>query len=72
MRIPTIAIKVDILGCPHVNEVASDMCLLANKLGVSVETEFNGVAMIAYPGSAVKEVVAAWDRLAEIFREREK
>lgn len=56
-----ISIKVDTLAGVMDATAAGGLCCLAEKLGVRVETEFNGITMFAMPGDNWQNVIARYD-----------
>lgn len=46
----SIILKVELIPGTDIDDAASDMCELANRVGTLVEANFNGVKLWARPG----------------------
>jgi hypothetical protein len=53
----SIYLKVEPVLGHGIKNVAEDMVITANRLGINVETEFNQIMVLAIPGKSVKEVL---------------
>ena len=58
--LPTARITVDLLAGTSINDAASDLCELANRLGLLVEADFNGIKLWARPDDDPAELVSAY------------
>lgn len=56
-----LAIQVEVLAGAHVEKVCRQMVMLANQLGVAVESSLNGIKTRARPGVDPDELYKAWE-----------
>ena len=55
-----LTIKVGVLGGAHIERVCEQMVELANRTGVSVEADLNGVKTVARPGVSASALYLTW------------
>lgn len=60
MDIKEAILKVDFLGGTDIEVACMDMCKLARKLDMRIETKFNGVTVWARPNDNPLDVVKAF------------
>lgn len=56
-----IYIDVKVYGGTHCHKAIMDMQALADRIGVSVWADLNGVRTLARPGDSWAKIIAAWD-----------
>ena len=56
----TFVIRVELFAGSHIDDVAAEMCILADRVGVRCEASFNGVKLWARPGDDPRELIEAF------------
>lgn len=56
----TITLKLELFAGTDVRDAASDLCQLADRIGVLCEADFNGVKLWARPGDNPLRLVDAY------------
>lgn len=56
-----LTIRVEGLAGDSIDRVCAEMCALATRIGISVETNFNGTLLLAEPNSDPSDLLAAWE-----------
>lgn len=64
---PNLELRVTMPACPHILEVAEDMCRISRMLNVVVTTDFNGTPATAYPWHSARDVANEWARYRDVF-----
>lgn len=60
--IHSLNLDVTVSAGARLEQVIIDLCTLADRLGLTVRTEFNGRPISASPGDTPEHVRACWDR----------
>lgn len=55
-----IYLKVEVYGGVSIEAAAGEACILAEKIGINVEFEFNGVTCMAKPWGSSQVLVTNW------------
>lgn len=58
----TLTLKVELFAGTDVRDAACDLCTLANRVGVLVEADFNGVKLWARPDDNPLKLVDAYHK----------
>ncbi len=56
----SLTVKVECSPGSSIDASCVDMCDLANRMEVTVEADFNGVKVIAFPNVDPKKLATAW------------
>lgn len=56
----TLTLKLELFGGVDIEAAASDLCRLADRIGVLCEADFNGVKLWARPGDDARRLVKSW------------
>lgn len=55
-----LVLKVELFDGADVHDAACDLCMLAKRVGVLVEADFNGVKLLARPDDSSVRLVRAY------------
>jgi len=67
-----IVLKVKVLTGTHIEQAIKEAKGLAEKLGVGIEFDFNGIPMVIFPSSNIEEEVKSYWRELKRRAEEEK